>query len=497
MGSHRFLAFDLGAESGRAVLGSLKDGTLDLKELYRFPNEPVLLNETLYWDLLSLYSHVIKGIREYTQRWGESIDGIGFDTWGVDFGLLARNGELLQNPVHYRDRRTDQVLNALLARIAPEELFQQTGMSLLPINTSAQLFSLRAHRHPVLEWAETFLMMPDLMAYFLTGRKACERTNAITTQLYNPWKQGWNREVLSKLDIPSHLMPELVDPGITLGELQDSVLKKTGLKRGLLLSPCTHDTASAVAAVPATGDRWAFLSSGTWSILGALNETVVTSSEAFQAGIFNELTLKSFFVCRNIMGLWLLQQARAGWQRQGQRYSYQELTELAEQSPSSGAFIDPDDLRFLAPEEMLQAIREYCQQTGQLVPQGVGEITRCILESLALAYRQKLEQLSSILGRSFETLHIVGGGSQNALLCQLTANAIGLPVVAGPAEATVAGNVMVQAYALGCVASPVEIRTVVRNSSSLLEYGPRDGSRWDDSYETFLRLTRAGGRKLV
>ncbi len=492
-----FLAFDLGAESGRAVLGHLQDSSLSLEEIYRFPNEPVLVNQTLFWDVLALYNHVLKGMREYSARAGDSLDGIGFDTWGVDFGLLATNGDLLQNPVHHRDRRTEKILEEVRSRIGLEELFHRTGMSLLPINTSAQLLSLRVQQSPLLDCASTFLMMPDLLAYFLTGRKSCERTNAITTQLYDPWKHEWNREVVNKLDIPARLLPDLIDPGTILGEFCDSVSKSTGVKRGPVIAPCTHDTASAVAAVPAQGKDWAFLSSGTWSILGTLTPEVVTSPAAFSAGVFNELTLQSFFLCRNIMGLWMLQQARAGWQRLGQPHSYQALTALALEAPEGMAFIDPDDIRFLAPEDMLQAIAEYCKQTTQPIPQGPGAITRCILESLALAYRHKLEQLGTMLGRSFSVLHIVGGGSKNTLLCQLTANATGLPVVAGPAEATVAGNVMVQAFALGCIGSPDEIRQVVRSSSNLVQYEPKDRTLWQDYYGKYLRLVEAGGRKLV
>jgi len=493
----KFLAFDLGAESGRAVLGSLQDGRLILEEIYRFPNEPVQVNQTLYWDILALYNHVLKGMREYSARSVDLLDGIGFDTWGVDFGLLTQNGDLLQNPVHHRDRRTEKVLEEVRSRIALEDLFRRTGMSLLPINTSAQLLSLRLQQSSLLDCASAFLMMPDLLAYFLTGRKSCERTNAITTQLYNPWNHEWNHEVMNKLGLPIRILPDLINPGTILGEVRDTVSKNTGVKCGRVISPCTHDTASAVAAVPARGKDWAFLSSGTWSILGTLTPEVVTSPAAFSAGLFNELTLQSFFLCRNIMGLWLLQQARAGWQRQGRQYSYQELTAHAAEAPEGLALIDPDDIRFLAPEEMLQAVRDSCQQTTQPTPQGPGETTRCILESLALAYRHKLDQLAAMLGRSFAVLHIVGGGSKNTLLCQLTANATGLPVVAGPAEATVAGNIMVQAFALGCLSSPDEIRQVVRSSSNLVEYEPQDRTLWQDYYGKYLRLVEAGGQKLV
>jgi rhamnulokinase len=488
MDLHRFLAFDLGAESGRAVVGTLQDGRLALEEISRFPNEPVVVHNTLYWDVLALHNNILKGLREYSRRYGDAVDGVGIDTWGVDFGLLSRCGELLQTPVHYRDRRTEGMLEEARARITPEEMFRRTGMSLMSFNTSLQLLSLRVSQNPVLDYASTLLMMPDLLAYFLAGRKCCERTDAITTQLYDPWERGWNEEVIRKLDLPLSLLPELVDPGTILGELLGSVREKVGLKGGVVIAPCTHDTASAVAAVPAQGGDWAFLSCGTWSVVGALTPEVVTSPEAFAAGVFNELTLQSYFLCRNIMGLWLLQQARATWEREGETYSYEELGKLAGQAPEGGPVINPDAPRFLPPQDMPQSIREYCVQTRQRIPHGVGETARCILESLAFAYRQRLEQLAAMLGRTFQVLHLVGGGSKNSLLCQLTANATGLPVLAGPSEATVAGNVMVQALAKNCVSTPAEIREVVRRSSELVEYEPRDTRRYQERYGEYLRL---------
>jgi rhamnulokinase len=361
-------------------------------------------------------------------------------------------------------------------------------MTNLPINTSLQLLSLRVNQNPALDHASTLLMMPDLLAYFLTGRKCCERTIAITTQLYDPWERRWSEEVIGKLDLPLSLFPELVDPGTILGELLGSVGEKVGLKRGVVITPCTHDTASAVAAVPAHGGDWAFLSCGTWSVVGALTPEVVISPQAFAAGVFNELTLESHFLCRNIMGLWLLGQARAIWEREGESYSYDELSRLAAQAPEGGPVVNPDAPRFLPPQDMPRSIGNFCAQTKQRIPRGVGETTRCILDSLAFAYRQWLEQLAAMLGRTFQVLHLVGGGSKNSLLCQLTANATGRPVLAGPSEAAVAGNVMVQALAKGCVSTPTEIREVVRRSTKLVEYEPRDTRRYADRYGEYLRV---------
>jgi len=331
-------------------------------------------------------------------------------------------------------------------------------------------------------------MMPALFTYFLTGKQCCERTDAISTQLYDPRTGAWHEEIFEASDLPLGIMPELVNPGAVAGELLESVRRDTGLTEGVVVSPCSHDTASAVAAVPSKGADWAFLSSGTWSILGALTDEVVTSQEAFAAGMCNELTLDSFFLCRNIMGLWLLQQARAAWQRSGESYSYAELVTLAESAPDGGPLIHPDDPSFLSPGDMTMAIRDHCGRTNQRAPQGPGETTRCILESLALCYRHGLDQLSAILERRFRVLHIVGGGTQNTLLCQFTADAAGLPVSAGPVEATVAGNVLVQALALGHVGSSQEIRDVVRQSFALVEYEPRETSQWEDRYGQYVDL---------
>ncbi len=485
---HRYLAFDVGAESGRVVVGTLCDGQLSLEEIHRFPNEPVQVCGTLYWDVLALYSNVLKGLREYTRRFGDAVESLGIDTWGVDFGLLDREGNLLQNPVHYRDRRTEGMLEQMRNRIAAEDLFKRTGMALSPISTSSQLLSLRLNHRPLLQSAATLLMMPNLFTYFLTGQKSCERTDAVSTQLYDPQSGQWSEALFRNFDLPISLMPQLVDPGTLIGDLSKAVAREVGLKRAPAAAPCTHDTASAVAAVPGNGNDWAFLSSGTWSVLGALTDHVVTSPEAFLAGVCNELTVQNFFLCRNIMGLWLFQQARRIWQQKGNDYSYAELVKLAEGAPEGGPLINPDDPTFLAPEDMTCAIREYCARTGQRQPADAGEMVRCILESLALSYRHGLNQLAQILGRTFRVLHIVGGGSRNRLLCQLTADATGIPVLAGPTEATVAGNVLVQAMATGSIASPQEIRDIVRASSKLVEYDPRDRQRFEDGYDKYLRL---------
>ncbi len=488
MSDSRFLAFDLGAESGRAAVGTLQGDHLSLEEIHRFPNEPVQVCETLYWDILALYGNVLKGMREYVRRYGDSVDGIGVDTWSVDFGLIGRDGQLLQNPVHYRDQRIQGILEEIVRRIGAQELFERSGLIDYPISTLCQLVACRLKQPGLLESADTCLMIPDLIAYFLTGQRVGERTNTIMTQLYDPRARGWSEEILNRYDLPESLMPALVDPATAIGGLRESVQGDTGLTDALVIAPCTHDTSSAVAAVPAEGDDWAFLSSGTWSVLGALTKEVVTSPEAFAVGMCNELTFESFFLARNIMGLWLLQQARAIWQSSGETYSYAELVELAQKAPGGGPLIDPDDPGFLAPVDMVQAINDFCARTRQPRPQGPAAVTRCILESLALSYRHYLDQITRLLDRSFRVLHVVGGGSRNTLLCQMTADATALPVIAGPSEATIIGNVLLQAVAVGCIHSPADVRKVVRQSTELVTYEPADAAAWDERYQQYREI---------
>ena len=488
MPERRFLAFDLGAESGRAVVGTLSDDRLETEEIHRFLNEPVEVHDTRYWDILALYNNLLKGMRAYVARHGENVDGIGIDTWAIDFGLLGEDGHLLENPIMYRDRRTEGMVEEAAKKMPPERLAEITGLAVFAIHTFFQMLSLRLKRKAFLDTARTYLMIPDLLGYFLTGEKVCERSNAITTQLYDPRLGDWSREIFETFDLPLDIMPPIVDPGTVLGELRESVCRAVGLREALVIDGCTHDTGAAVAAVPARGDNWAFISSGTWSIVGSLSDCVVTGPGPYAARTCNELTFGSLILVRNIMGLWLLQQARAAWARQGQEYTYAELAALAEQAPAGGPIVYPDDPIFLAPDDMTAAIAQFCVRTGQAPPEGVPATCRCILESLALCYRQALEQIGSFLGRQYEVLHIVGGGSQNRPLCQFTADATGLPVYAGPAEATVAGNILVQACARGYLSGPQDVREVVRNSTQLVEHTPRQQAYWDDRYALYLAI---------
>lgn len=488
MTEHRFLAFDLGAESGRAVAGTLAEGRLTLDEIHRFPNEPVEIAGTLHWDILALYSHVLKGMRAYVDKYGPEVESLGIDSWSVDFGLLAADGGLLANPVHYRDRRTDGMVEVAAARFPLIRLYELTGMSPNQIHTAFQMLSLREQESPLLPVAATFLMIPDLLAYFLTGERFGERTNAIHSQLYDPRDGEWCGEVMTMLDLPQQIMPPLVDPGTQVGTLRESVRQATGLGAVPVIAPCTHDTGSAVAAVPFRGEHGAFLSSGTWSVLGALTPAPVTTRDAYAARINNELSL-DFFICRNIMGLWLLQECRRSWERAtGESYGYDQLVRWAQEVPAGGPIVFPDAPDFLAPPDMPTALQDYCRRTGQPVPEDVAALVRCILDSLALSYRHGLGQFTAVLGHGFEVIHIVGGGSQNALLCQLTADATGRPVTAGPVEATVAGNLLVQALAGGFLADKSELRQVVQASFEPVEYTPQANLPLEKQYGRYVEL---------
>jgi rhamnulokinase len=492
MGDRHFLAFDLGAESGRAFAAVLGDGRLGFEDILRFPNAPVEVEGTIYWDVPYLYENLLRGMREYRRLHGPTVDGIGIDTWAVDFGLFGHDGQLIENPVAYRDARTRGMAAEAAKRMPLDELYSHAGIMPLEIYTVFQMLALRLSESPLLEAAETFLMMPDLLANLLCGVQVCERTNAITTSLYDPHAGQWSDEVFAALDLPRGIMPELVDPGAVLGEVTDEIKAVTGLEEAPMIAPCTHDTGSAVAAVPARGDDWAFLSSGTWSIVGMLTDRPITTRAAYEAGLCNEATLGGFFLCRNITGLWLLQQARACSEREGRACSYAELVKMADEAPAGGPVVHPDDAAFLAPGDMVGAIGEFCERTEQNPPEDIAGVARCILESLALSHRRAVETIAEVVGRRPRVLHIVGGGSRNAVLCQMTADATGLPVVAGPSEATVIGNVLVQAYARGYLSSAEEIREVVRASTELVEYEPRPGGVWDERYGLYLRVLEEG-----
>jgi rhamnulokinase len=481
-----YLAIDLGAESGRAIAGKFDGNRLQLAEVHRFPNSPVRLPDGLHWDVLRLLNEIKVGIGLAVRRQGKQLSSIGLDTWGVDFGLLDRQGGLLSNPYHYRDNRTDGMLDEAFGRISREQLFELTGIQFMPINSLYQLLSMAVNQSPLLDAAEIFLTIPDLFNYWLSGEKACEFSNATTTQCYDPRQGNWSEPLLSAMSIPYHIFPHIIPPGTILGQLLPSLAEETGAGSVSVIAPACHDTGSAVVAIPAAGHNFAWLSSGTWSILGTECSEPVINPSSLKFNFTNEGGVNGTFrFSKNIAGLWLMQECRRTWAMQGEQHSYDELTQMAIEAAPFVSLIDPDHEDFAKPGDMPARIRAYCKHTGQPAPQTKGAIVRCVLESLAFKYRLVFERLEKMVGSRLEPLHIVGGGTKNRLLSQFTADATGRQVIAGPVEATATGNILMQAIALKHVNSLAEGRQIVKNSFTLETYAPQDHSRWDDVYPRF------------
>ncbi|KAA3662188.1 MAG: rhamnulokinase [Calditrichaeota bacterium] len=476
MAEKTVISVDLGAESGRVMAVKFDGKTLHLDELRRFANSPTTIDGTLYWNFLELWREIQAGLEKAKELHPASI---GVDTWGVDFGLLDRNGNLLSNLVHYRDKRTDGVMERVFEKIPKETVYAQTGIQFLPFNTIFQLTSLIEQNSPLLDIAETFLTAPDLLNYWLTGIKASEFSIATTTQLYDPNSQNWSESLMDTLGIPKHLFPDIVKPGTILGKWQDIPV----------IAPACHDTGSAVAAIPALTPNYAYISSGTWSLVGLENAKPLISKEAMDFGLTNEGGVyDTFRLLSNIMGLWIVQQARAGWKKSGQAYSYDQLTKMASEATPLRSFIKPNDSKFLPPGDHSVTVREFCKNTAQAVPGSVGETVRCILESLALTYRDVVEKLVQLTGRQVDTIHIVGGGSKNELLNQMTADASVRPVVAGPVEATVIGNALVQLIALGEIKDIQQAREIVANMDEQRRYEPQNSDAWLEAVNRFEKL---------
>ena len=488
-----YVAFDLGAESGRAIVGRLGHKKLTLEDVHRFPNGPVRVLNSLHWDVLRLWSEMKQGLAACAQKTDGDVAGIGVDTWGVDFGLVGRGDVLLGNPYHYRDSRTDGMLDEAFKRVPRDEIFRQTGIQFMQINTLFQLLSMVVNGSPLLDAARTLLMIPDLLNFMLTGRKASEFTIATTSQAYDPRQAAWAKPLFEKLGIPLAIMPEIIQPGTEVGPLLGSVADEAGLGTVPVIAPPCHDTASAVAAVPAQGDDWAYISSGTWSLMGAELAEPIINDKSLEANFTNEGGVGGTFrFLKNIMGLWLVQECKRTWARAGEDLSYDQTTYMAASAKPFQAFVDPDDPSFVSIGDMPGRIQAYCEKTGQRKLEEKGDILRCALESLALTYRLVLDNLESVLGRQLEVVHIVGGGTQNKLLCQFAADAMRRPVVAGPVEATAIGNVMMQAIAQGEIASIEEGRELVGCSFEVSTYQPAEGDAWDTAYERFKQVIENG-----
>jgi len=487
-----FLAADLGASSGRVVAGLFDGQQLSLEEVHRFENGPVFASGRMHWDLLRQWTDVQEGLRAAAAKYGDRIASVGVDTWGVDFGLLGRGDELLGNPYHYRDSRTAGIYDKAFAIVPRDEIFAQTGLQFMELNTLFQFVAMKLQDSPLLDAAESMLMMPDLFHWLLTGEKANEFTEVSTTQMYNPLTKSWAKPLLERFGLPTDILGDIVPPGTKLGPVQPSVAEATGLNGVDVVLPGTHDTASAVMAVPAAGDSldWCYISSGTWSLMGVESPEPVVTDKCRELNFTNEGGVgDTIRLLKNIAGLWLLQECRRIWNGGGKDYSWDDLVRHAQEAEPLASLVNPDDGSFVAPKDMPEAIRRYCEGTGQPVPNTDGAVVRCVLESLAMRYRSVLGWLTELTGSQFQTINIVGGGTQNRLLCQMAADACNCRVVAGPIEATAIGNVMMQAVAQGDVGSIAEAREVIRRSFDVEEYTPQNPEPWNEAYERFERLT--------
>lgn len=474
MSVKQVVAVDLGAESGRVVQIGFDGQSFQMDLVHRFPNIPVLCRSTLHWDVLRLWHEIITGLNAALP----SASSIAVDTWGVDFSLLDRDGNLLANPVHYRDNRTEGMMEWVFERVPRRTIFDRTGLQFMAINTLYQLASLVKSNSPLLDAAATMLTIPDLFNYWLTGARSCEFTHVTTTQCYNPLTRTWDKDTLSALGIPTHIFPTVVLPGDRLGEYNNVPVFATG----------AHDTASAVAAVPTTTLDYAYISSGTWSLMGMELPDPIINDAVYEANLTNEGGVyDTFRLLKNVMGLWIAQQCRAAWAEQGAEYSYNDLTAQAINAEPFRSLINPDHYLFFPPGDMPQRIREFCRISGQPVPETVGQVMRTVYESLAFKYRYVLDSLLRISGQPVDRIHIIGGGVQNTLLCQMTADATGRAVIAGPVEATAMGNAFVQFIALGELDSIAQAREILSRTAGALHYEPKHIAAWEEVYQQRFR----------
>ena len=479
---HAYLAFDLGAESGRAVVANFHSGVLQIEEVHRFANEPIECGGSLHWDVPHLWLEMRRALEGLKDT---RLQGIGVDAWGVDFALLGEAGELLQNPYHYRDSRTANVMDEVFRVVPKEEIYRRTGIQFMPINTLYQFYAAKKCTPGVLAAAQWLITIPDLFNYWLTGNAVCEFTNATTTQMVDPQTRTWAHDLVDRLELPSRLLPPIVEPGTLIGKLRRGLVCDSALAETPVIATACHDTGSAVAAVSAR-EGTAFLSSGTWSLLGTELDAPVITKEAFDLNFTNEGGVKGTTrLLKNVMGLWMLRSCRESWAAKGREYGYRELMELAAQERPFQHLVDPDDETFLRAANLCEAIDAYCRKTQQPTPSGPEAYVRTILESLAMKYRFVLHNLERLTRRPIEKIRVIGGGSRNRLLNQLTADATGRRVLAGPAEATALGNIGIQILAQGDASSLAEVRAIIDRSFPTEEFIPCDTARWDQEAVRF------------
>lgn len=483
------LAFDYGASSGRAILGSFDGEKLVLKEIHRFSNDPVVVGDSMYWDILRLYHELKQGILTGRNETGGNVDSIGIDTWGVDFGLLDKDDVLLGNPFHYRDSRTDGMIGEALKKVSRERIYNDTGIAFQKFNTIYQLLSMVINKSSLLENAETLLFIPDLLTFFLTGNKACEYTVASTSQMLQAGRGTWAYDLLNELGIPVKILPDITEPCTRAGTIRQSVKDELGVGDIPVISVASHDTASAVIAAPLESSNDAYISSGTWSLLGTEREKPVVNEKTMKLNYTNEGGIdRTARLLVNIMGLWVYQECRRAWRKQGIEISYDEMDALADAAKPFQAFIDVDCDTFYSPGNMPGKVVDYCRKTGQSLSSDRGSIIRTVMESLAMKYRSAVEGLEEIIEEKIPALHIVGGGCKNRMLSEYTANVLNRPVTAGPVEATAIGNIMAQLIALKEVKDLNEAREVVKRSFPTEIYQPQNAEAWDEAYNRYKNI---------
>lgn len=485
------LAVDYGASSGRVMMGTFDGNKLSVQEAHRFSNDPVILGRkngsSMYWDFLRLFHEMKTGILK-SKQYGQAVS-VGVDTWGVDYGLLDKSESLLSNPIHYRDQRTEGMLEKAFKQIDRERLYEITGNQFMEINTAFQLMADLEQRKELFEQAEYMLLMPDLFNYYLSGIMASEYTIASTTQMLDAREKQWSDEVMRRLGISDRILSPIVMPGTKLGSVRTNLLQELEMKNLDVIAVAGHDTQSAMAAVPAEAEDFIFISCGTWSLFGTELDAPIINDKSYTYNITNEGGCggKTSFL-KNIIGLWLIQESRRQWIREGKEYGFGDLESMAAGATPFCSFVDPDAPEFVPAGDVPERIRQYCARTGQSVPDSVADVVRCIDESLAMKYRSALEEIKDCTGKTYQAIHLVGGGAQSALLCQMTANACGLPVIAGPIETTVYGNLAMQMMAAGEVKDLKEIRSIIRNSEQIKTYEPQDVDQWDEAYEKYKKI---------
>jgi rhamnulokinase len=490
-----YLAIDLGAESGRIMAGLWNGNAIRLEEVHRFPNGPVYLGDSLRWDVVRLWAEIQTGLTLAAKKYGKAIVSVGADTWGVDYVLLNRHDEMLGQPYAYRDARTNGMMEKAFRKVPRTEIFAQTGLQFMQFNSLFQLLAAKQHTPELLDATDCLLFMPDFLHWALCGSRVAEFTIASTSQCLNPLTRNWATGLLKKFGLPTRMFPKVVAPGTQLGTLRPGVADRTGLHKINVVAPPAHDTASAVAGVPTanTGKpNWAYISSGTWSLMGAEVNKASLSARTQELNLTNEGGLDGTYrLLKNIMGLWLVQQCKRAFDARGRKYEYAQLAQMAAKAPALRSIVNPDDSRFLNPPDMPKAIQDFCRETRQPVPKTEGELVRCAYESLALRYREVLGWLEELTGNRIEVIHIVGGGSKSAILNQFAADACQRPVITGPVEATALGNLLVQVRASGELASLAEMREVVRKSSDVATCQPGKPAAWEDASARFAELRRS------